>query len=177
MCPRSAYAQAKRLAETLCMAATQDGVLPAMVARLFAFVGPRIPLDARFAVGNFLRDALKGQTIAVLGDGRARRSYLYAADLPEWCWALLVRGRPGVAYNVGATDPVTIEELARRVGRLPSPPVGVQLLGTPDDGPPPWYVPSTARAAEEFGLRPRTDLEAALRKTYNWLASRQANTR
>ena len=89
MDPRSAYAEAKRLAETMFAAATESGDVEAVVARLFAFIGPRIPLDAHFAAGNFLRDALAGRPVEVHGDGQPRRSYLYAGDLPEWCWALL----------------------------------------------------------------------------------------
>jgi len=172
----SVYAQAKRLAEALCAAAAEAGDVTAVIARLFAFVGPRIPLDAHFAAGNFLNDALRGQSIAVQGDGRPRRSYLYAGDLPEWCWALLTRGRPGVAYNVGSPEPVTIEELAWRTARLVSPPADVHVLGPRDEGPPPWYVPSTARAELEFGLRPRTDLDTALHNTYKWLIARRASS-
>ena len=108
MDPRSSYGQAKRLAENLCAIATQAGRADVVVARLFAFVGPRIPLGAHFAVGNFLQDALERRPVLVQGDGQARRSYLYAGDLPEWCWAPLARGRAGVAYNVGSPDPVSI---------------------------------------------------------------------
>lgn len=168
---RSAYAQAKRAAETLCATATATGHVTAVVGRLFAFVGPRIPLDAHFAAGNFLRDAIAGTPIEVVGDGRPVRSYLYAGDLAEWCWALLARGRPGTAYNVGSPVPVTVEELARRVARLPVPPVDVHVLGSPGEGPPEVYVPSTRRAERELGLQAHTDIDAALHKTYEWLLS------
>jgi dTDP-glucose 4,6-dehydratase len=171
MDPRSAYGEAKRLAENLCAAATAAGEVEAVVARLFAFVGPRIPLGVHFAAGNFLDDALNGRPIVIRGDGVPRRSLLYAGDLPE-CWALLVRGRSGTAYNVGSPDAVTIEALARSVAGLVTPAVEVEILGAPSDGPASWYVPSTVLAESELGLRPWTSLEVGLRKTFAWLSAR-----
>ena len=168
--PRSTYGQAKRLAETLCAAAIESRGVAVVVARLFAFVGPRIPLDRHFAAGNFIRDALDGHPIVVAGDGLARRSYMYTGDLPQWCWTLLANGRTGLAYNVGSATPVTIGELAKTVARIPEPGVAVEVRGTPDGAEPPWYVPVTARAESELGLRLVTPLDDALRKTYAWFS-------
>lgn len=168
MSPHSAYAESKRLAETLCAEASESGDVSAVVARLFAFVGPRIPLDAHFAVGNFLRDVIAGKPIEIRGDGSPYRSYLYAGDLAEWCWALLARGMPGRAFNVGSPEPVTVAELAGRVARLASQNAGFQILETARDEPAAWYVPVTARAESELGLHPRVDLDVALEKTLQW---------
>ena len=38
-----------------------------MVARCFTFSGPDLPLDAHFAFGNFLNDALNSESIKING--------------------------------------------------------------------------------------------------------------
>ena len=171
--PGAAYAEAKRLAENWCAATTAAGDAAVVVARLFAFVGPRIPLDGHFAAGNFLADVLASRSVRVNGDGRPLRSYLYAGDLPEWLVAVLARGVPGRAYNVGSPEPVSIVDLARRTAALADQPLDVQITGRPSAGPPHRYVPDTRRAEQELDLRPRVGLDEALRRTLSWYAARR----
>jgi len=169
--PNSAYAQGKRASEFACAAYCRLYGLEAVVARGFAFVGPHLPLDAGYAIGNFVRDAERGGPISVHGDGTPYRSYLYAADLAIWLWTLLIRGRPCRSYNVGSDDDMTIAELAHVVARVLAPDAGVQIH-TPRHAAQPAerYVPSIDRARAELGLRPIVPLDDALRRTSAWLA-------
>lgn len=168
--PRSAYGEAKRLAELLCRCYQERGIVDPRIARLFAFVGPHLPLDAHFAVGNFLRDRLAGGPIRVAGDGTARRSWLHAADLTVWLWTILLRGEPGRAYNVGSEESASILDLARRVATLDTtPPLPVVVAGRRIAGQrAERYVPATRRAEKELGLRRTIDLDEALRRTLAW---------
>ena len=163
--PRAAYAEGKRAAETLCaIFAARHGV-PVSIARCFAFVGPYLPLDIHFAIGNFIRDALAGGPIQVRGDGTPYRSYLYASDLAAWLWHLLLRGESGVAYHVGSEEAVSIAELAEIVGRALGG-VPFQVHGRPEPGrPAERYVPSTERIRSRLGLVPTISLEEGIRRT------------
>jgi dTDP-glucose 4,6-dehydratase len=160
----SAYGNGKRLVEQFCAV---NGDLAIVVARCFSFLGPHLPLDARFAAGNFIRDVLAGQPITLQGDGRAVRSYLYAGDLVVWLLTLLLEGKPGTAYNVGSDEAVTIAELAARIGAQAGHPE-LRILGTAAEGPAERYVPCIDRARDHCGLRVYTRLDEAIRRTLDW---------
>jgi dTDP-glucose 4,6-dehydratase len=165
----NAYHEGKRLAELLGAIATDEGAANVVTGRLFAFVGPHLPVDAHFAVGNFIRDALAGGPVVVEGDGSPFRSYQYAADLVVWMLALLVRGEPGRAYNVGSQDAISIADLADLVARVVGDGVPVEVRGTPVDGrPAERYVPDCQRAEGELHVRNSVPLEEALERTATW---------
>jgi nucleoside-diphosphate-sugar epimerase len=166
--PSSAYAEGKRSAELVCSAYASRYDLEIKTARCFAFVGPGLPLGAHFAIGNFLRNRLRGERILVTGDGTPRRSYLYAADLAVWLWTILFRGGAGGCYNVGSEQELSIRELAQRIGAL-EPPLPVEVgQAAPAGKPAARYVPSTAKARRELGLEEWIDLESAILKTLRW---------
>ncbi len=164
--PGSAYAEGKRAAECLCAMTAQ---VPTKIARCFAFLGPHLPLDAHFAAGNFLRDALRSQPIVIEGDGRPLRSYLHPADLIVWLLAILVHGTPLRAYNVGSEQAVSIAVLAERIARLASSAGPVRIIAPAGTGPAPRYVPETQRARAELGLEQSIGLDDAIASTLRWL--------
>jgi dTDP-glucose 4,6-dehydratase len=164
--PAAAYGNAKHFAEHLCLQHGREAGLEVVIARCYAFVGPLLPLDAHFAVGNFMRDGLAGEPIRILGDGTPLRSYLHAAELSHWLWTLLVRGRAGQAYNVGAAEPVSIRQLAEHIGRLCR--VPVRVARPAGSGLPARYVPCIAKIQEELALTPRLAWQEAVARTLAW---------
>jgi nucleoside-diphosphate-sugar epimerase len=166
--PASAYGEAKRLSELQCVLASQSSRIEAKIARCFAFVGPYMNLEVHFAIGNFLRDQMRGGPIVIKGDGTAVRSYLYASDLMIWLWTILFRGASLRAYNVGSENDVSIADLSHTVASARASAVQVCIEGTPTGAPPARYVPSTERAQRELGLKQWVTLEDAIKKTLNW---------
>ncbi len=167
--PKNAYNEAKRFAELLCATYAARYDLDIKLARCFAFVGPFLPLDAHFAVGNFIRDGLQGAPIIIKGDGTPYRSYQYASDLVVWLLAILNRGQRCRPYNVGSAEAISIADLAREVAAAfaPSPEVRVLSKSTPGVLPE-RYVPSVDRASQELGVANSVSLREAIRKTIAW---------
>jgi nucleoside-diphosphate-sugar epimerase len=167
--PNSAYGEGKRAAELLCTLMANKHGFEAKIARCFAFIGPHLPLDAHFAIGNFIRDSLQGKSIHIRGDGTPYRSYLYAADLAIWLWTILFQGKSLQAYNVGSDLAITIGELGNLI---------VDVLGAEkeiiiDRQPTPTrsverYVPNIQTAWQDLTLQPYTDLETSIKKTIDW---------
>jgi dTDP-glucose 4,6-dehydratase len=139
------------------------------IARIFALLGPGMPLNGPFAAGNFIRDTLAAQAIHIQGDGRPLRSYLYMADLVVWLLRILESGASGQAYNVGSEQAVSIRELAQTIAQA------AQIEPRLETGPtsntqtlPPRYVPDTRKARHDLQLTQSTPLQAALTKTIQW---------
>jgi dTDP-glucose 4,6-dehydratase len=175
LAPTSAYHEGKRVAELELAIAQSAGAGRLRPARLFAFVGPGLPLEAHYAAGNFVRDALAGGPIRVLGDGTPYRSYLYPTDMIAWMLAIFARGSDARAYNVGSEEAVTVADVAALVARVADPPVTVEIAGQPRAGAAPErYVPDVSRITAELNVRRRVGLELAIERTLAFHRARPA---
>ena len=164
-----AYHHIRRLMESLGVLYAADHAFDFKIARCFSFIGPYLPLNGRFASSDFIHDALNANPIAVKGDGKPMRSYLYAADLAIWLWTILLRGKPSMPYNVGSEIPTTILELAETIASAAIPTLDVQVAGKPMPGvASDRYIPDTGRAQRELYLRQIIPLAEAIQKTMHW---------
>lgn len=158
--PISAYGRAKLIAEGLCSSSD----IHCVIARCFAFVGPGMPLNAHFAIGNFIGNCLRDERIQIKGDGTPLRSYMHCSDLVEWLMTMLLRGSRSEIYHVGSEEAISIKDLALKVREVLSAgspievgcaAVGNQVIQR--------YVPSNRKARESLGLRVNVDLDLAIR--------------
>lgn len=157
------YSQAKRTAEHLCSLYRHTHSLEIVIARCFAFVGQDLPLDVHFAIGNFIRDALDGEAITVVGDGTPLRTYLDQRDLARWLWLLLMEGYDGEAYNVGSDYVISIADLAYLVRDLIAPNKSVLILAQSDQvANRNCYVPDISKIRRMHGLQPEFSLVEAI---------------
>lgn len=145
--PRTEYGEAKFKAETLC----HSSGVPTVIARGFAFFGKYFPLDGPYAISSFLKSAKVGLPIDVRSPETVR-SYLDARDLVDGLWALLFRGRPGEAYNLGSDQAITMRELAGQIAAHYG--VSVQFGTSTADTPADIYVPSIVKVQGHTGWSP-----------------------
>jgi nucleoside-diphosphate-sugar epimerase len=163
----SAYAEGKRAQETLGAIYAERHGIDVIMTRCFAFSGPGLPLDAHFAIGNFVRDALFSEAVVLNSSGQAQRSYLHGADLAAWLLVLLLRGKSGEAYNVGSDQALSIAELAGRVVARLAAQKPLRILGRAEESTRSFYVPDIAKA-RALGLDVWTSLEESVDGMARW---------
>lgn len=170
----SALNHGKRTAEFLCAYYREKFELETTIARCFSFIGPGLPLDIHYAIGNFIRDALWSDTILIKGNGSPIRSYMHVGDLINWLLVLLTQATSGTVYNVGSDEATTIAELAHRIRDILAPHKQVITLGKESlNNPRNRYVPDISKARTELGLDIWTPLDIAIRETAKFALDNQ----
>lgn len=160
------YGESKRYSELLCKIYAKKFGLNVSIARCFAFVGPGLPLDGAYAVGNFLKSLLDKEPIQIKGDGTPRRSFMYPSDLMIWLWTILFNANSGETFNVGSDFEISILELAQKISRFDKYNVNINLARLSDTATPiHYYVPSIEKAKNELSLKLNIELDEAILKT------------
>ncbi len=164
----SAYAEAKRFAETFCAAARSQARIPTLTARPFAFIGPYQSMDRPWAINSFIREAIQGEAIRVSGDGRTVRSYMYPADMAFWLLRVLSGGTAGQIFNLGSPEGIQLGELATMISEHFQPRPEIHLSTAPGHTQPSRMVPDVSAAQKALGLTLRIPLKTALERTIHW---------
>jgi dTDP-glucose 4,6-dehydratase len=160
------YAAAKRDAEKLIKEMGNDG-FSVSIARCFAFVGPWLPLNQHFAIGNFIRDGLFNESIEVNTSQSVYRSYMYADDLVEWLLKIVDSSSSTCPiYNVGSDQSILIDELAQKVGIYFRKNVKFKHERLKGED---RYVPCIEKAKRELNLQNKINLDKAISKTVELL--------
>lgn len=150
------YCRAKRLSEWLMGRTLPSG----RIARVFSVVGEEMPIDGQYALGRFIAQGLKGN-IQYYESGSVR-SYLHIDDCAQWLLTILERGHPNRPYDVGASRPITIANLAHLVGKM----MGVPVEEIPCERHElaKIYLPDAA-ATRALGVMETVSLEESIRRT------------
>ena len=116
------YARAKIETEKLILAATSEGSVQGINARLFSFMGPRVPLQEHYSIGNFMHSGIYEDEIKLSVNPSTVRSYEHATDMASALIYILGLGQPGV-FHVGSDKGQPLLAWAELVGKVFSKPV------------------------------------------------------
>jgi len=167
---RWSYACSKLLDEFLGLAYYRELGTPALVARLFNTVGPRQTGQYGMVIPRFVKQALSGAPLTVYDDGQMIRAFSYVGDI---VWALeKLMAHPdtvGEIYNIGNPEPVTIENLARRVISLCGSKSAIEYVpysnayteGFEDIRE---RIPDITKVQQLIGFEPKVSLDEILRR-------------
>jgi UDP-glucose 4-epimerase len=161
---RWSYACSKAIDEHLCLAYAREHKLPVVVGRHFNTVGPRQSARYGMVLPRFVEQALAEEPITVYGDGNQRRCFCYVGDV-VWAMKQLIMQPEhyGKIFNIGASEEITIFELARLVQektRSSSKIVFVPYHIAYDDNFEDMQrrIPDLTRIEEATGYKPRVGL-------------------
>ena len=116
---RWSYACSKAIDEFLAIAYYKEKKLPIVIARLFNTVGPRQTGAYGMVIPTFVKQATLDHPITVYGDGKQSRCFAYVKDVVRGIVNLSQHpGAVGDLFNMGSTEEITIEELAKLVKKL-----------------------------------------------------------
>lgn len=165
----NAYAESKRVAETLCSIYRSNLKLPILIIRPFAFIGPYQDLEKPWAINNFIRDGILGGPIRILGNGATVRSYLYGSDMAFWLLKALVSGQIGESYNLGSKEAISLDELAVKVRKSINNNFEILSKSSKEN-----YtflsrlVPDISKIVKNLGVKENYNLDISISRTIVW---------
>ena len=175
---RWTYAAAKGIDEAFAHAYWSEHGLDVTIVRPFNTVGPRQTGRYGMVVPNLVGQALRGEPLTVYGDGEQTRCFSYVGDVvPAMVRLLEEPSATGEAFNLGGSEEVSINALARRV---------IQVTGSSSDVVHIDYsdayaagfedmrrrVPDYSKAAALVGFDPATHLDEIIRRVAENLGGR-----
>lgn len=156
--PPSAYHASKFYGESLLAIAQREGI-PALTLRLTSPIGPRMP-DGRI-VSVFVRRALEGDRLEVMGHGTRCQDYVDVRDIAAAVLAALDRRATGL-LNIGSGRCVPNRDLAHRCVDVLGSTSQVTVTGTPDPEEGTRWEVSIEAASRALGYRPQHSLEDSI---------------
>lgn len=170
--PISPYGVAKLAAERYCVSFSRVyESFESVVVRYFNVFGPRQSPFSQYAavIPLFVTAIAAGEPITIYGDGEQRRDFTYVSNVVEGTIrAAEAEGASGRIFNVAASAPATVNEVAAAIGTVLGKPVEKTFepprVGDIRDS---WADVTAAR--EVLGWEPAVGLDEGLRRTVETL--------
>jgi UDP-glucose 4-epimerase len=178
---RWSYACSKAIDEFLALAYYREKHLPVVIVRLFNTVGPRQTGQYGMVIPRFVQQAMNNEPLTVFGDGTQQRCFAYVGDVVGAMIKLMNHSSAvGKVFNIGSTEEVTIEELAKRVIKITN--SMSEIVKIPYDQA---YqegfedmtrrVPNLRKIKEFIGYEPKTNLDEIILKVQRFFLEKKKN--
>jgi nucleoside-diphosphate-sugar epimerase len=166
--PRNLYAAAKLAFSLLLPHIAAAGGMRCTWARLFYQYGPME--DPARLIPSIVRALLEGRPAPITG-GKQVRDYLHVADVASALHTIATSQVEGI-INLGSGEPVTVAEIATRIGAALDRPELVALGARPYDPGDPMFICADVARLKATGWRPTYNLDAGLADTIAWWRAR-----
>jgi UDP-glucuronate decarboxylase len=163
--PRACYDESKRLAEAILFIHYRQQPFPLKLARIFNTYGPKMNIDDERVISNFIRQALRNETLSVYGNGFQTRCFCYIDDMIEGIIHFMKTPNDCLGpLNLGTTIEYTILEIAEKIIQLTDSKSKIIFKNLPENDPI-RRCPDTTLAKKSIGWEPKTSIEEGLKKT------------
>lgn len=170
------YAESKRISETVCSYYKNYLKLPIIILRPFAFIGPYQDIEKPWAINSFIRDAILGGPIRILGNGLTERSYLYGSDMAFWILKSLIEGKIGEVYNIGSSHPISLNELAVKVQNQMDSKIEILSRSSKENySNVSKLVPDTSKIIKDATVKETLNIDDAIGRTIFWNQLKKSN--
>ena len=166
--PVSPYGVTKLAAEHLVHLYGKANDLSVTSLRFFTVYGPRQRPDMAFH--RFLKAVRDAQPITLYGDGQQTRDFTFIADLVDVLQCSLVQGKPGLVYNVGGGQRISVLKVLETIAMVTGREVRIDRQEA-QKGDMRDTLADTAQAARDLGFIPKTPLATGLKAEWEWICS------
>ncbi len=165
---RWGYSTAKAVDEFFALAYHREKKLPVVIVRLFNTVGPRQTGQYGMVVPKFIKAALLEQPMVIYGDGKQSRCFTDVDDVSSALIKLMETPEcEGEIFNVGSTNPISIEALAHKVKEMVGSNSKIEHMAYEDVFEEGFEdmrdrMPDISKIAEYIGYEPKHDLDSII---------------
>jgi len=166
--PISPYGATKLAAERLAIAYHKVFGIPSVVLRYFSVYGPRQRPDMGYNI--FIDRVLRGEQIAVFGDGEQTRGNTFISDCVNATLLGAQRGEPGEVYNIGGGESGSVNWVIETIAELAGKPASVRREAA-RIGDQRHTMADITKARTELGYEPSMPLREGLAAQVEWQKS------
>lgn len=172
---RWSYGASKIAGELVAVHTAKRHSFEYVILRYHNVYGPAMGWD--HVVPQFISRLVNEEDFAVQGDGSQRRAFCYVDDaISATAAALTVPEAANGIFNIGnPAEEHSINELVAALERISGHTIRPRYVPFEGAGTN-RRLPDVSRAEQVLGLRPTVTLDEGLRRTYDWYASRLAET-
>lgn len=180
--PRACYDESKRVGETVCYNYYHQHQLPIKIVRPFNNYGPGLSINDRRVIPDMFNSLILNNSITLLSDGKATRTFCYVADAVAGYLKALLSSFHGQIFNIGSDSPeVSIYDLAQLIKKIIGNPSTKINLATSTDkhyltDNPSRRCPDLSKARRLLAYEPSITLEHGLELTYAYYQSLSGTT-
>ncbi|HEX7621441.1 MAG TPA: NAD-dependent epimerase/dehydratase family protein [Anaerolineales bacterium] len=171
--PLSPYAASKQVNEVYARLYTHILGLPVIALRYYNVYGPRQRPDSAYAaaIPIFIRQITAGESIAIYGDGKQSRDFIFVKDVVRANLLAADSDVAGESFNICTGRETSLLDLLEELSEIAQHPPQVRF-DAPRSGDIYRSVGSPEKAAASLGFRAETSLAKGLAQTLEWMKSK-----